>query len=179
MTNLIPISYLNEACFLSINVDEKKYNMVLKMAQDNLKSLLGSEFYEQIENQYKGGSLTSDNATLYDNFIQDYLAWQTYMYYLKFANVDSTPTGIREHNDDNSSIASDVKMYALEKNVLERVNYYKYEMINFLKLEQDKDSTKFPLFDASCDYGFSFGITSVDKRSDNLFKANKSTLTNE
>jgi len=34
---LIPLSYLNEACFLSLNIDEKKFKMVLKIAQEDLR----------------------------------------------------------------------------------------------------------------------------------------------
>lgn len=179
MINLIPLAYLNEACFLSLNVDDKKYQMVLKIAQDTLKSVLGEEFYEEIESEYEGNTLSDDNESLYEGYIKDFLAWQTYFYYLIFANLDSTPTGLREFNDENSSIVSDVKMYAVEKNVMEFVNRYKYSMINFLKLEQEKDSSKYPLFDSKCDYGFNFGITSVDKKSDALFKVNKSIITNE
>lgn len=179
MINLIPLSYLNEACFLSLNVDDKKYQMVLKIAQDTMKSFIGEEFYEQIESQYDSSTLSTDNDALYEGYIKDYLAWQTYFYYLKFANLDSTPTGLREFSDENSSIVSDVKMYAVEKNVLEFVNRYKYSMINFLKLGQEKDSSKYPLFNSKCDYGFSFGITSIDKTSDALFKVNKSIITNE
>jgi len=179
MIQLIPLAYLNEACFLSLNVDSKKYQMILKLSQDTLKSILGGEFYEQIENQYDDDSFTAPNDALYEGYIKDYLAWQTYFYYLKFANSNSTPTGIREFIDENSSVLSDVKMYALEKNIMEMVNRYKYAMINYLKLEQEKVSTAFPLFDSKCEYGFNFGITSVDKKSDALFKVNKSIITNE
>lgn len=179
MINLIPLSYLNEACFLSLNVDDKKYQMVLKVAQDTLKEIIGEEFYEQIESQYDSNTLSADNDALYEGHIKDYLAWQTYFYYLKFANVDSTPTGLREFNDDNSSIVSDVKMYSLEKNVMEFVNRYKGMMVTFIKLEKEKDSDKYPLFNCKCDYGFNFGITSIDKTSDAMFKVNKSIITNE
>jgi hypothetical protein len=179
MINLIPLSYLNEACFLSLNVDSKKYQMLLKVSQDTLKEIIGGEFYEEIESEYDSSTLSTDNDNLYEGYIKDYLAWQTYYYYLKFANVDSTPTGIREFNDENSSIVSDVKMYALQKNVMEMVNRYKYSMINYLKLEQEKDSTKYPLFNSKCDYGFNFAITAVDKKSDILFKINNTTINNE
>lgn len=179
MINLIPLAYLNEACFLSLNVDEKKYQMLLKVSQDTLSEILGGQFYEEIESQYDNGSLTTDNDTLYENYIKDYLAWQTYFYYLKFANVDSTPSGIREFNDENSSIVSDVKMYALEKNIMEMVNRYKGKMINFILLEQEKDANKFPLFKGKCDYGFNFAITAVNKSSDILFKINKTAINNE
>lgn len=179
MTNLIPISYLNEACFLSLNTDEKKYNMVLKLAQQDLRDILGPEFYTQIETQYAAETLSSDNATLYDDYIKDYLAWQTYFKFLKFANVDHTPTGIREFTDENSTVASDIKMYSLEKNVLNEANNYKYRMINFLKESQSNDSTKYPLWEDDCKDYMSFAITAVDKESDALIRVSKSIITNE
>lgn len=179
MINLIPLSYLNEACFLSLNEDDKKYQMVLKISQDTLKQVLGAEFYSEIETGYNADTLSSDNDALYDPYIKDYLAWQTYMNYVGFANLNSTPTGIREFNDENSSIATDVKMYAFEKKILEKVNFYRGEMINFIKAAQANDSTKYPLWEELCREEFSFGITAADKKSDALFKVNKTIINNE
>lgn len=179
MINLIPLSYLNEACFLSMNVDEKKYNMVLKLAQQDLKDLLGPEFCEEIETEYDADTLSSDNATLYEDYIKDFLAWQTYFKFLKFANVDVTPTGVREFSEENSTVVSDIKMYSLEKNVLQTAVDYRNRMINFLKESQSNDSDKYPLWEDGCKEYMSFAITSVDKTSDALIKVNKSVTTNE
>jgi len=177
MTAILDLTYLNTACFLSLNTDDKKYNMVLFMAQQELEQILGREFYEEIESAYP--TFSGDNSTLYDNYIKDYLAWQTYFYYLKFANSDATPTGIREFNDENSSVLSDVKLYSLEKNVYEASVRYKNRMINYLKEQQIRDSNKFPLYESKCNNGFSFAISAIDKRSDSLVKVNKSIITNE
>lgn len=179
MINLIPLSYLNESCFLSLNEDEKKYSMVLKLAQQDLKNELGPEFYSEIETQYNTEALTADNATLYESYIKDYLAWQTYFKYLKFANVNATPTGIREFSDANSTVASDIKMYSLEKNVLQTANDYKYAMINFLNESQTNDSDKYPLWESKCKEQMSFSITAVSKDDDALIRVNKSIITNE
>lgn len=180
MIDLIPIAYLNEVCFLSLNTDDKKYRMCLKMSQDHLKDELGPEFYTQIETQAApGGTLSPDNSTLYEDHIKDFLAWQTYFNYLKFANVDSTPTGIRAFKDDNSDLASDIQMYSLEKNVKAQADFYKYQMVNFLKESQANDSTKYPLWEDECKEYMSFSITSVDKRSDALIRVNKTIQTNE
>lgn len=179
MINLIPLAYLNEACFLSLNEDDKKYQFNLEEAQDNLYDLLGGQFYEQIESQYSAGTLAGDNLTLYQNYLKKYLAWQTYFYYQGFANVNNTPTGVREFSDENSSIVSDLKMYSLERNISKKVNKYKNRIINFLKLEQEKDATKFPLYKQKCNDGFGFAITSVDKKSDAIIKVNKTIISNE
>ncbi len=179
MSQLLSLSYLNEACFLSLNENDTKYKMCLKMAQDSLEDILGREFFEEIESQYPAFTGATDNQTLYDDYLKDYLAWQTYFNYLKFANVNPTPTGIRVFNDENSSIASDIQMYSLEKNVFNEANKYKFRTINFLKESQDNDSTKYPLYTNGCKEQLSFAITSVDRKNNTLFKVNKSIVTNE
>ena len=178
MTDLIPMSYLNEVCFLSLNTDDKKYRMCLKMAQEILRDILGKSFFEEIDSQFLVNNLTSDNSTLYEDYIKDYLAWQTYFYYLKFANVDATPTGIRAFSDDNSTLASDVQMFSLEKNVLERSNYYKFKILNFLDESQVNDSTKYPLYEKKCKDQLSFAITSISKTDNSLFKVHQNLITN-
>ena len=181
MTNLIPLSYLNEACFLSLNVDEKKYLMVLKIAQEDLQDILGGAFFDEIEAQYETDPLTlsAANLTLYNDYIKDFLAWQTYYHYLKFSNSDSTPTGERKFKDDNSDLLSDIEMYSKEKNILSQVNRYKHRIINFLNLEQSKVSTAYPLWIGSCTEQMSFSITAIDKNSDTMIRVNKSIFTNE
>lgn len=181
MTDWIPIAYLNEACFLSLNTDDKKYRMCLEMSQDDLKDELGREFFDEIEGQIEANTLSADtdNNTLYEDHIKKFLAWQTYYNYLKFANVDATPSGIRVHNDENSDIASDIQMYSLEKNVKGRAIFCKNQMINFLKESQLNDSDKYPLWKDKCKEQMSFSITAVDKTSDALIRVNKAIKTNE
>lgn len=179
MTDLIPLSYLNEACFLSLNTDDKKYRMCLKMSQENLSEILGEEFYEQIESQYTSDSLSSDNSTLYERYIKNYLAWRTYYNYLKFSQDDSTPTGFREFTDENSNLLSDVKMYSKEKNVIAQVKVYEGRMITYMRNEKSKDSTKFPLWQESCKPQNSFCITAVDKKSNVTINVNKAIVNNE
>jgi len=180
MTNLIPLSYLNEVCFLSLNEDDKKYQMALDQAQDTLVEVIGIEWYQELLTQYDADTLSADNDAFYeDSGLKKYLAWQAYFNYLKFANVNATPTGIRTFNDDNSALATDIQMYSLEKNVLSNVNRYKGMMVNYLALAQSKDSTKYPLYRERCRDEYSFGITPIDKESNAMLRINKSMLRNE
>lgn len=180
MINLIPVEYLNEACFLSLNTDDKKYNIILKDAQMDLEDILGQEFYAEIETQYDQNTFTSDNDTLYEGYIKDFLAWQAYFHYLKFANIEATPTGIREFTDENSSLIADVKMYSLEKNVKQKAIRYRDRMINYIKTQQANDSTKFSLYTDGCKEQMSFAITSISKDKDhNMIKVNKAVNLNE
>jgi len=178
MTYILDLSHLLEACFLSTNVDDRKYKMCLKIAQDQLEEILGTEYYNQIVSQYPS-SFSTDNSALYDPYIKDFLAWGTYLNYIAFANFDPTPTGLREFNDENSSVLTDVKMFAAEKNVQQQVARYRGKMINYLRLEQAKDSTKYPLWVDNCKNEFGFAITSIDKKYDVNIKVNKAVITNE
>lgn len=160
MIDLIPMSYLNEVCFLSLNTDDKKYRMCLKMAQDDIKITLGTDFYTELETQYTANTFTAANQKVYD-VLQDVLAWKTYFNYLKFANVDATPTGIRVFDDENSTLAGDVQMYSLEKNVRTRAQQYEGTMIGIMKAKP----TDYPLWKSCSKGNFGFAITSVAKES--------------
>lgn len=179
MIDLIELSYLNEVCFLSLNTDDRKYRMCLRMSQSQLQNILGRNFYTEIETQYEADTLTAANDTLYEDYLKDFLAWQTYFNYLKFANVEATPTGIRQFTDENSTVADDIKMYSLEKNVLAEANRKKFAITNFLKETRLNDSTSYPLWTNKCTSEMSFAITSVDKCSNVMFRVNKSITTQE
>lgn len=175
---LIEIADLNDKCSLSLNTDSTKYAIVIKMAQEDLSDILGGEFYAEILAQYPN-SFTAANDAFFDPYVIDYLCWQTYAHFIKWSNSDSTPTGERKFKDENSDILSNIEMYAKEKNIQTMVSRYKYRMINYLKLEQSKDSTAFPLYTDTCKEQFSFAITSVDRSSDAYIRVNKSIISNE
>jgi len=183
MKLLIPLAYLNEACFLSQNIDEKKFKMVLKIAQEDLEEVLGAEFYAQIETQYDplADTLTVANATLYEDYLKDFLAWSTYHRLLGFSQSDSTPTGERSFNDENSILLADIALESKEKNVLQMVARYRNRIINYLNNEQAKDSTVFPLWDGCKKGSFSWGISGIerDSQEDKIISINKAVIGNE
>ena len=164
---LIPLAYLNEACFLSQNIDEKKFKISLKLAQEDLKDILGGEFYAEIETQYNpaNDTLTTANATLYEDYLKDFLAWRTYLYHLGFSQSESTPTGERAFTDENSTLLTDLSMFGKEKNVQAQVSRYKNRIINYLRLQQTILSTNFPLWIDTCREEFGFAISGIERDS--------------
>lgn len=175
MVVLLEIAYLTEAVMLSKNIDERKFKQALKLAQEQLSMTLGPEFYEEVETQFSTSpiSFTTDNSTLYENYIKDFLAWQTYAEFIPFAQLDSTPTGFRQHLDDNSTIAEDIKFFSLSKNVRLKADDYKNKIINFLKLSRERDSAKYPLWIGCQPDTFAFGISSVSGRDQGVINIHK------
>ena len=98
---------------------------------------------------------------------------------MKFSQSGNTPTGARQFKDENSDILSDIKLASLEKNVSQQAEHYKNEMVNYLKLEQEKSSSAFPLWNEQCMEAFSFGFTAVNGQSDASFRVNRATTKNE
>lgn len=178
---LIPIAYIQEICLISDNINEKKIRVALEMAQEDLEDTLGREFYDQIKAQYEAGTLTANNTSLYDPYIKKYLAWQAYFYFMGNAQHDSTPTGFRNFNDENSSLITDVNLYAQEKKIRERADRHKSKMINFLKEAQANDSTKYPLWEDECVDVNGIAFTAIDKdgSADAIARVNGKIINNE
>lgn len=160
---LIPIAYIQEICLISDNIDQKKIRTALEMAQEDLEDVLKREFYEQVKSQYEADTLTDDNTSLYDPYIKKYLAWQANFYYIGKAQFDSTATGFRNFTDENSTLISDVNLYAQEKKIRERADRHKSKMINFLNEAQANDSTKYPLWESECKDVTGIAFTAIDK----------------
>lgn len=180
---LIPLDYLTEACFLSVNNPDKKLKMPLKLAQDQLRSILGAEFYAEIETQYnaQGDTLSTANATLYEDHIKDYLAWQTYLFYIQFSQGDDTPTGIREFKEESSDLISDIKLSARERNISDKAQFYRGTMITFLRESQANLSTAYPLWKYTCQDTMSWGISGVSLNGEatRIFSVNKAVTNNQ
>lgn len=179
MNYLIPIAYINEATTNSQNIDEKKMKGNLEEAQSDLRGILGVEFYEEIDDQYVNETFTTANDALYEGYIKQFLAWQSFFYSLGFSQAESTPTGMRQFTDENSTILEDIKLHDFEKNVLRRATRYKHDLINYLRLKQEEAATNFPLWDDSCKEEFSFAITSVSRDKDAIISINRVITDNE
>lgn len=184
---LIPLSYINEACFLSTNIDEKKIKPALSEAQMDLRALLGAEFYSEIETQYApvGDTFSQANATLYEDYIKDYLAWTAYFYSLGLSQLESTPTGERSFNDENSTLATDIQLYSKEKNIKRFAYKFKSAMIDFMRLNQTNYAAgvsgayAYAKWEDKCTEEFQFGFSAIGKENDDMFAVNKAVTINE
>ena len=167
---------MKDECDISKNVDDSKLDNPIKLAQEQLKYLIGDDFYDQIDSQATAFSGAADNLAFFDPYVKQFLAWQAYEYYIPKANFAETRSGFRIHREDNSDIATDKQMGELIRQVKQQSQFYKGKMISFLIKSQNADSTKYPLYTSNCGletYGNGFHITAVSRRDPTSNKINK------
>ena len=186
MKNLIAFAYLREITDLGQEVDDKFLQPKLKMAQDQLKFLIGRNFYTDFLNAFTPNNASSpftsaDYQNFYDPYVKEFLAWQSYEYYLVKANLLHKRTGIRVFKEQDSEPATDKQMGQLLSTASQQVQSYKGVMINFLIEAQAIDSTKYPLYIDKWPgnkMGTSFGITAIRGRDSRYSRINEKTTMN-
>jgi len=167
MNKLISYAYFKAETDISKVVDNDKLDNPLKNASDRLRALITPSFYDQLVSQYitNPQSFSVDNLAFYDPYVKQYLAWQAYEFYIVKANTYETRMGVRTFKEENSEAATDKIMgdqIALAK---AQAEFYKNQMISFLRTAQRVDSTKYPLYTIkNCEPATGgFGISAVSK----------------
>jgi len=146
MALLITYSYLRTETDIDQNINNKDLDNPIKRAEDQLKFMLGTAFYDQLVSQNDAESLSADNQALYDPYVKKYLAWQAYQYWLIKSPVYATKIGMRQFREDNSDPASDKIMGEMIRDAKEATQGYKGALLSFLKAQQTEDTSKYPLY---------------------------------
>lgn len=176
MVELITYAYLRAETQISKNIPDDELTTPLKRSQDILKMLLGTMFYEQIETQFPS-SFDTDNGQLYDPYIKQFLAWQSYQFWLPKANFKSTPSGMRVHTEENSVVATDAQMATLYSDAKQQAQFYKENIYAFICKKRYTNSQAYPILD-DCDcsrkkLGTGFHITAVGRKDNIYVRINK------
>lgn len=183
MSKLITYSYLRSETDISPNVENSKLDNPIKRAQDRLRAIIGPAFYDELVTQVSSTpqSLSTANDAFFDPYVKQFLAWQAYELYFAKSWFHDTPTGPRVFKEDNSE-ALDQKtigeMLALAKR---DTQFYKEQMINFLRSAQKASTSSYPLFTQSSNEIVSsgFGITAISKEDTVAFKIDSSIINQE
>jgi len=167
MNKLITYAYFIKETDVSKVVDNDKIDNYIKKSSERLRALITPSFYDQLVAQYSTNpqSFSADNLAFYDPYVKQYLAWQAYEFYIIKANTYETRMGVRTFKEENSDPATDKIMgdqIALAKADAE---FYKNQMIGFLRTAQRVDSSKYPLYTIkNCQPATGgFGISAVSK----------------
>jgi len=123
---------------------------ILTSQRKYVKSVLGKKYYDELLTQIAGVSLTGDNTIILNQFIKPMLAH--YIVYEVYSKVHTqlTNQGAMDNNTEQSSQASSFQYSQSRDFYINKADFWKKDMIDYIKEEKKLDSTKFPLFD-DCD----------------------------
>lgn len=120
---------------------------ILTSQRKYVKPVLGVDYYDELLTQIAGASLTGDNTIIVNNFIKPMLAhYVVYEVYSKI-HTQLTNQGAMENNTEQSSQASNFEYSQSRDFYINKADFWKKDMIEYIKEAKDDDSTKFPLFD--------------------------------
>ena len=123
---------------------------ILTSQRKYVKSVLGVKYQDELLSQIAGSSLTGEITIIVNQFIKPMLAH--YIVYEVYSKVHTqlTNQGARENNTEQSNQARSFEYSQSRDFYINKADFWKKDMIEYIKEAKDADSTKFPLFD-DCD----------------------------
>lgn len=142
---LITYAFMKEVCDIPVQIDEQELEHPIYQAQETLRMLMGDEFYQNYLTNYKANSLSSAYTAL-QTYLNKYIAWQAYEFWIVKANLKPTRAGFVQMQGENFTPASDVQMANLIKIAKQQSQMYKVQMVDYL----NGHSSDFTLYSVNC-----------------------------
>ncbi len=120
---------------------------ILTSQRKYVKSVLGVDYYNELLTEIEGDSLTADNTIIVDDFIKPMLAH--YIVYEVYSKVHTqlTNQGAMENDTEYSDQAKSFEYSQSRDFYINKADFWKKDMIEYIKEAKDSDSSKFPLYD--------------------------------
>lgn len=152
-----------------VSFDEQRLDKFILPAQRQyLRTAIGIDFYDTLLDEKAADNFSTENQTLYDNFIISMLSWFVVYDALPTIRNNITPQGIMINNTQFSQQSSREDFAALRNSVVAQAERWKKDMIIFIDEQQDLDSSAFPDFSRAKDrYQSKKGIILYPNRSRN------------
>lgn len=170
--SLISAAYLRKFNGIGQNIDDHVVESCIFKAEEQLKFLIGKEFYDELVTQYESADntdgFTAENLSFYDPYLIQWIAKYAYTILLYRNSYEVVRSGIRILNEETSNPVTDKILGEILKQEKQEAEQYKGRMINFLKGQQKADSSRYPLYEDDCGdkIGTTFHITAVSKTED-------------
>jgi len=119
---------------------------ILKAQRRYVRDLISEDFYEELQTQIAGGSLTPDNTTLLDDYIKPMLSYYVIYEALPEIRNNITSSGVMENAHEFAQQSSRFDYASLRNQMLADAEDWRGELIHFIKEEKKDDSSKYPLY---------------------------------
>jgi hypothetical protein len=122
-------------------------NTILLSELAHLKSAIGKKFYEELKTQNNGGTLTTANQTLMDDFLVRTLCWFARFEVINEIQSNSSSAGIVHNIDEFSTIIDPAELNAYKQDTYRKAEIYLKDMIEFL--DDTDNSGDYPTYTAN------------------------------
>jgi len=122
-------------------------NTILLSELAHLKSAIGKKFYEELKTQNNGGTLTTANQTLMDDFLVRTLCWFARFEVINEIQSNSSSAGIVHNIDEFSTIIDPAELNAYKQDTYRKAEIYLKDMIGFL--DDPDNSGDYPTYTAN------------------------------
>lgn len=116
---------------------------VIKIEQvKNIRQLLGYSFYNEIQNQLSGSTLSTENELIYDDYLKMLLALYCYKRLVISMSFQLENAGLRKKYSDVSEVAETSEMSYVRSMIQDDIDFYKKEMVKYICENQ----SSYPLY---------------------------------
>lgn len=161
---LINFAYLKGEVDIPQNLDNEEFDQKIYRAQERLRMLMGDEFYQDFLSNYKANTFSAAYQSLYNPYVKQFVAFQTYALWVPTANYKITRSGFRVHSEEHSEAVPAAEMAIVIKDAKQNAEYYAKLLVDYIK----NHSSDFPLYDNGCRdlVGNTFHMSAVKNRHD-------------
>jgi hypothetical protein len=141
MANVLFISenFVKDNTLLHENIDFKFIRPVIMLSQDiHLQPKLGTTMFNELKTQIIGGSLTTANTTLLNDYIQPMLLYWVQAEAPAAISYKFLNKGLMQQSSENSSTSSLDEINFISQKYKDKAEWYTERLVNFL-LENDAD----------------------------------------
>jgi hypothetical protein len=146
----LSVDYLRDNTVINGNVDSEILEPFILLAQNvHIETIVGTKLYNNIIDEIIADTLSADNQTLLDDYLQPaLLQWSLYES-LPFINYKLTNKAISTKNSDNSDAVELDELHYLRTTVKDVAEYMSERATKFLKTNE----TTYPLYllNTECD----------------------------
>lgn len=108
----------------------------------SIRPLLGYSYYNEIQEQLSGNTLTTDNEIIYDDYLKLILSYSVYKRLVVDMSYQLENSGLRKKYSDVSEVADPSELTYVRKMIQEDLDFYKTEMIKYIQ----ENVSKYPLY---------------------------------
>lgn len=146
----LSVEYLRDNTVINGNVDSEILEPFILLAQNvHIETIVGTKLYNNIIEEIIADTLSADNQTLLDDYLQPaLLQWSLYES-LPFINYKLTNKAISTKNSDNSDAVELDELHYLRTTVRDVAEYMSERATKFLKTNE----STYPLYllNSECD----------------------------